>query len=576
MVEFITSDGTGVDVVPNQELALTIENAFMANDRMPVAWTTDVELAASPRNCRLFGLPNAMLLPPARRQVNVTMRINGIPVMPGKLKLVSPTATILNVSFQGVEIEASLTGSLREAKLDKWNFGKLGELDDKTLFETVMSGAAEGFREDFATPCMIRSSSEDAEEPYIDLQSTDTREAWATKFVNAKIGTFTIPVVRLGYLLQRVFADCEIDADFAQYVAQIGIVAPCRKNGNLADLNIGCLDKDDDGNYILDLAAAMPDVSTADFVKGVLDAFGATIYITRDGKRMMSNRSILQSSDFIDWTEKISDDFEQEYDDGQNYQYGFSGITNEDVPKDVVECDSVNQAFDYNAGTAVHAKDTDDYYSVFEKSIRLGLSNGESTGYTVKALKVLKQNGMTTEEEDSSLETVSVTSALIPVKTLPYHFPVQISWIMKGTLCAMMPVVEIPNIGESRSTNIYFGILERYAEASANMYVPNIQLTSNGYYGWGGELFSLFGPGTKVSIDTEIGLGKFHLDYKNWMKKKKVITKAFVNLTAADIANLQVWKKRMIQNQLFFIKTITVTLNTSKDYIQTEAELITA
>lgn len=576
MVEFITHDGIAVDVAPNQDLALTVENPFLTSERMPVAWTTDVELPASPSNCRLFGLPNAMLLPPRDREINVEMRIDGIPVMTGKLKLIGPTTSQIHASFQGVEIEDSLSGSLTGVALDKWNFGKLGEFDDKSLYNEVMSGAANGTRDDFATPCMIRSSQEDLEEPYIDIQSSSTRESWATKFVNAKVGTFTIPVVRLKYLLLRALPDYEIDPELEAYVENIGVVAPYRKNGNLADYATGCLDKDDDGNYIIDLAQAMPDIAIADFVKELLNAFCATICIAFGSKRMFSNKSILESDDFQDWTSKISDDFEQEYEDRQYYEYGFSGITDTNISGPIVDVDTVNTAFALDAGTVVHAKDTNDTYSVFEKSIRLGLSNGESTGWTIKALKVLKQGGMGTSTPDSgTTETVSATSALLPVKTIPYEFPTYISWAIKGSSRLMIPVVDIPDTGGTRPSNVYLGIFEQAVVSPE--YAPLIQLTGNGCYGDGGGLLSVFMPGNQnLSVDGERGLAQFHRQYKEWVSKEKIITKTAVNLSAADIANLRVWQKIMIYNQLFFIRTLTITLNTSKNYIHSEAELVTA
>lgn len=576
MVEFFTTNGIRIDLIPNQELALTIEHAFLSNDGIPVAWTTDVELAATERNCRLFGFPNSMLIPSQKKQINVVMQINGIPTMPGKLKLLGPASNMLRASFSGVEIESSLTGHLKDVAFDKWNFGKLGDYDDKTLYNEVMSSAANGTREDFATPCMIRSEAEDVEEPYIDLSSVSTKESWATKFCNAKIGTFTIPVVRLKYILRKVFPDCEIDKEFEGYIDKIGIVAPYRKNGSFADIDTGCLDKDEAGNYVLDLAEAMPDITVLDFMKNLLNAFGATVYLTQSGKQIIANKTILESTEFENWTNKISDDFEQEYEDGRNYEFGFSGVNDTEIKEPVVDCATIGEAFNLAEGTVAHALDTGDYYRVLEKHIRLGISAGESTGYRVAALKLLKQGGMEIENiSENDLETVSATCSFTPVRTLPYHFHTQISWAIQGITCMMIPIVEIPSVGGARPTNVFFGTLERVTADFVNAYAPLIQLTSTGCYGDGSYWISFFySDGRKLTMNDENGLYQFHIGYKKWLLAERTITKAALNLAAGDIANLKIWKKIMLYNQLFLIKTLTITLNTSKDYINTEAEFV--
>ena len=576
MIAFITSTGVEIDLLPNQEIALTIENAFLSSDRIPVAWTTDIELALSEKNRKLFGIPGAMLLAPQKKQLNVEMRIDGITVMSGKLKLTGCDSQRINASFVGVEIESSLTGSLKDIPLDKWNFGKLGEYDDKTLYNEVMTGAADGTRDDFATPCMIRASEEDTEEPYIDLPTESTREAWATKFLNAKIGTFTVPVVRLKYLLQRICADYRIDEEFATYIDKIGIVAPYRTNGNIADYRTGCLDKDENGNFILDLASGMPDVSIEDFVKNLLNVFAATIYLTPTEKRIVANKTIIEDAEFIDWTNRIGDDFEQECEEEQHYECGFSGVSETEIKESVVECEHVNEAFKQPEDTVVHASDTGDYYRVFKKTVSLGLSYGESTKKDVTALKLLKQGGMamkSTSAGDAN-ETISATSNFIPVRSLPYLMPAYVSWAINTEECVVIPIIEMPEVGGTRPTNVYFGTLENLLSISSS-YAPEVQLTSNGCYGTGGGLVSLFTT-SETALSMNGALYGFHEPYKNWIEKEKTVTKISVNLTVADLANLQIWKKRMIYNQLFFIKTLAITCYTSKNGITAEADFISA
>ncbi len=580
MLEFITTGGRPVDVLPNQEVAITIENAFFSTDRIPVLWTTDVDLAASRPNCDLYGYPNGTLISPQRREINVEMRINSIPVMLGTLKLLGPAENCLKASFAGVAIEDSLSGSLHEAAFAKWNFGKLRDIiDDKTLYNEVMYGAGAGTRPDFATPLMVRNSMKGEEDIFCDMATTKVKEHYATKFLNSPVGNFLIPVVRLKYILQTVFPDCEIDEEFAAYINKIGIVAPYRKNGSLADYATGCLDKDDDGNYILDLADAMPNISIEEFVKNILMAFGATIFITNEGKRMIGNKTIIQSTDFDDWTYKIQDDVEQEFEDGQAYEYGFSSGKDVEIKGTVIECATIADCLKAGEGAVVHCAETQDYYTVVVKSIKVGMTNGESWTSKQTYLSYLKQGGMTAEESATGKnDAVSAQCSFIPVESWPYLFFSPFSWAGTVSTSVMTPVVETPAVGGTRPSDIYFGTLEALDDVSVPSQFANaIQLTSNGCYGYG-WLMSIFlaGP-TPLNLQGANGLSaKFHHAYKEWLATPKDMTRVQVNFTASDIANLRIWRKVMIQNLLFFIRSLTITLNTSKDDIKTEAELIAA
>lgn len=571
MVEFFTTDGIAVELLPDQDLAVTIDNAFLSSDRIPVAWTTDAEAAPSDTNCRLFGYPDAMLFPFRRKEINVEMRINSIPIMLGKLKLLGPSHDALKVSFVGVSIEDSLTGTLRDAPFNKWNFGKLGDNDNKTLFDDVMAGAAANTREDFATPLMMRDSEKDTPDDY--SYKADDQPPYvffATKYLNSPKADFTIPVVRLKYILQTVFADCNIDSVYNQYIEKIGIVAPYRKNGSFADYKPGCLDRDKDDNYILDLADSMPDVTVEDFVKGMLSTFCATIYITKDGKQMMSNNAIIHNQDFVDWCEKVADDMEQDFEEGQSYEYGFSGIPDSEVNEKITDVATLFDCFAAPDGTAVRCSATGDIYRKIKRSCILGSNNTKD----IAGVEILRQEGMLSEETpNKALETFTATSDWIPVKSLPYTFIYSVG-MTQWSDGIMTPIVEIPSVGGTRPSTIQFGILETGYEGE---FANAVQLTSNGFIGLKQVGSFIPGTGTSINLRGSNGLYElFHRSFMEWLSKDKTVTKVSVSLSAADIANLQIWRKVMLYNQLFFIKTLSITLNTSTDKITSEADLISA
>lgn len=570
MVEFFTTGGIAVDLLPNQDLTVTLDNAFLSSDHTPVAWTTDAEAAPNATNCELFGYPDAMLFPFQRKEINVEMRINSLPVMLGKLKMLGPTRNSLKVSFVGVSIEDSLTGSLKDAPFNKWDFGLLNKYTDNSLFKEVIAGAAANTREDFATPLMMRESEKDTADDYVYKTGVaNPYEFFATKYLNCPKANYIIPVVKLKYILQTIFSDCKIDDIHSKYFEKIGIVAPYQKNIDHTVEGDIHLPKDENQHFILDLADAMPDVTVADFVKDLLSTFCATIYITKDIKLIISNNTIIQSQDFIDWSDKVADDMEQEFEAGQSYEYGYPGITDTEITEDITDCQSINDCMAAAEGAIVRCSDSGDIY---KKIKRPYLAGADAKTYYVNGLEILRQEGMLNQETaDKSLDTYSATSSWVPVKSLPYIF-INSLGMSQWPDGIMTPIVEMPTVGGTRPSTIQFGTLEA---GHPSDYANEVQLTSNGNIG---VVLDTFLPlGAPLNLRGSNGLyEKFHQEFKEWLEKDKTVTKVSVNLTAADISNLRIWRKVMLYNQLFFIKTLSITLNTSTDNIRSEAELIAA
>lgn len=580
MVEFITPEGEHVDLVPNQELSLSIENAMFSNDRIPVAWSTDVELPVSKTNSALFGYIGTMLLPEQRREINVSMYIDAIPAMTGKLKLTGASEGKLQASFVGVSIEDSLVGNLHDAPFARWEFGA-AIAGQRPLFDEIMESAAQNTRDDFALPLMVRDSEKDTTDNYAaNAYGGDVMyEFFGIKFLNSPKYSFIVPVIKLSYILRIAFSDFQIDEAYSNYFDKIGIVGPYRRNSAATPdgkYNLPIDENSDTVNFVLDLADSMPDVSLEDFVKNMLAAFGATIFIHQGHTFMKSNQSIVEDNDFIDWTTKISENVDIEFEDGQIYEYGFSGVTDDEFEADVTDYNTIADCFKAPDDTLVRCLDTGDVYRKIQRSYIWSSGPGNFQTFQANGLDLAKQESMippTGEiETNSALDTFSATSNWIPVKCIPYVFYYSYD-ILRWYDGVMLPIIDDPVVGGTRPTTVQFGLLQ--TGAAGQEYVPVVQLTSNGFIGYNIGIFTPADP--PLNLAGENGLyERFHKGFQEWLKKDKTVYKADINLCAADISNLKIWKKIMIFNRLFFIKTLSITLNTTKNYIRTEADLITA
>lgn len=577
MIEIITESGISLDLVPDQDIAMTIENPLLSADRIPVAWTTDFELAPSQKNFRVFMFMQGHYLTPNVTSINASIRLNSIPIVSGKLEFTAVTATSFNVSFVGISIDDSLKGSLHEAGMAKWNFGKLKTETEREVYGSVMSVAKKGTHTDFALPILLRDNFVNEQDDYFDMHLISNEIKWASKYANLPKAFYCIPVIYLKYIMQVIFPDCDIDADFNYLVEKIGIVAPYRKNGMVNDYanGYGCLDTDQDGNYILDLASGLPSVLVVDFVKDVLSAICATIFISAQGKTMISNKSIITSLDYIDWSSKVSDHYGVAWEVGMDYEYGYNAVKEpEEIKGNIIDVATIEGCFDAPENSVVRHIPTKDIYEVIPTTIKTGWTDGEQNSRVEKLLSLKEQGRMHAKSNIDSENSYSAISGLTPVKTLPSLYLENKNSTRRYAYIA--PIISFPQIGETRSSDIYFGIVH-YVGDTFNKTISATALSSNGVYALSNSTTTTTWSenNTNLALDEDDGIyNLFHREFAEWLAKDKSIYSVKLNLNTFDIYNLQLWRKVMLKNQLFFIKTLSISFNTSSSTIETEGEFV--
>ena len=88
------------------------------------------------------------------------------------------------------------------------------------------------------------------------------------------------------------------------------------------------------------------------------------------------------------------------------------------------------------------------------------------------------------------------------------------------------------------------------------------------YDGYGNRLGDL-----SLSFTADDGLDAYHRDFRAWIEKPKKVVKCNVRLNAVDLHNLDLRDKVMINNRLYYINSITITLR-PHTIEPSEAELI--
>ena len=586
MIIVKTEQGEILDLKPNQDISLSIENPLMTGDRIPIAWSTDFELAPTIKNFRIFEFVAGTFSPPRLSVVNVEIYANGIAIASGKLNFTEVTAESFSVSFSGASIENSLSGMLHEATMTKFNFGTMESRHELLRYSHTMSDAQRNKRPEFTIPPLLRESKRDVVDIYFDLQTDPTRLSWAQKFTNSvEGGKFIVPVLKLKYILECIFPECKTPAIFQAIIEQIGIVGQYRENGLVEDYEHGGLDKDESGNYVLDLANTLPSTSCVDFVKDILNALCATIFISPLGIEIVDNKSTVLSGDFIDWTSRIDDHHTIQWEQGQGYECGYAGISEpEEIEEPVSISSNMEGCFDAANLTMVKHLYTDDIYKRTTATVKFGDSSKAPIVRDIPLLSTCRQGRMFVPElAQTDRDVYSAKSNLTPVTTQPivHYVEYTSSSLLKYRYVA--PIIAIPEVGGSRPTDVYFGMLHqnRVPPGGVGSQAPYLQMSTNGVIGgngWTGAWQGLWEEREESFTMTGSGgiYETFHKDFAEWLAIDKTIFQFELNLTAQDIYNLQLWRKVMLRNKLFFIKNLNITLNTSNSSITTEGEFVKA
>ena len=81
-----TETGVWLDISPDAEFELSIENPLLRDDRIPSSWSTDISLPPTPLNKRVLGYMGALMSEPAVKKLKATIEAGGLGIFEGTLE----------------------------------------------------------------------------------------------------------------------------------------------------------------------------------------------------------------------------------------------------------------------------------------------------------------------------------------------------------------------------------------------------------------------------------------------------------------------------------------------------------
>ena len=594
----VVSNNKNLDIVAGQDITFSLSSPLFETERVPVAVSTGIEFAMTQENKITFGFVEAMMFTPKNQKISATIKFAGVDIFIGELQFDEYSDGTLKYSFVEVETNDTICGDIGDAKFPSFK---------GLTLETFVDNAREGLYDSFALP-MIINQANSAKIEY-KRANTESECSIIDKYANHIYSStpYCVPAIKVKYLIEQILPNIYIPQEIMTYIDKLVILGLYKpKEWDDSDtrrpqfykygLPTGgqmepiCTD--------FNLAHTLPEVSSVDFLAGILKMFCATLFCNKGKYEIRTNKSIVTNNHFENWTNKVSAVYSIIVGERSGYALSYANANEpystareDDLGQGVVNisvCDDYDEMIGMFASSnkfiSIKDRKTENIYSGKAIAVRLYfevISNAGVRPYTVwddrltsvPTIDIAFQAGVvkkTINSTDDDINSYDNNIEFNCVKCVPASVAIPISKNLgraQVTMKAVAPIVEFPTIGAERPTAVNIGLL-----------FDNDCLDQGNYYK---DQSPYNAPGTEQVNNLSIAIGgedglfeKFHKDFANWHIEKKDIIKAELILSPIDVANLQLWRKIMIHNRLYFIKNMGISIADSSNVIVATAEFI--
>ena len=585
--------GRTLDITPGQEITLTLENPLFADDRMPVAVSTGIEFPLSPTNKVEFRFVDVMMIPPAVQKIPAAIIFEGFELFSGELQFDEFSDQTLKYTFVGADATEAFSGNIHEIASRDYS---------GMAMSTFVQNARKGDYPDIGLPMIVRkANSAKIEYP---TAAGEAECSSIDKYANYLYTDtpYIIPAIKAAYLLEKIHPRLIFPSQIQDYLDRMAILGTYKPEAWQNDrYGIPYTTPSRNNPYIGDgfnAAEALPEMTKAEFIANILKMFCATIFPEKGYYDVRTNSSILQDKTFIDWTQKVSDIYAIVAGEAGSYSLEYAnGEQNYDHAKE--------EEFDEELAQSIYsASNYEELISKFRTSdnyvdVRVTFSGNVYSGKAVKAylywsrppgvmgkpifnktetsiplIDIVFQanvNKIELSEGGGDGQNYENNIGFICTPCIPANVATFIytgSTNAQVTLRAMAPVVDIPTVGGNRPSDVYIGLL-----IENNFFDQGNYFTRPEPYIDGGT--EMANTRYSIAIGGTNGLyAKFHETFAQWQVKKKDSVKADVVLSPADIAQFKLWRKIMLYNRLFLIKTMEITLSDKATVAFANAEFV--
>lgn len=560
MIEFITDAGVSLDLSPDAEFQIDFESPIFADDRMPVAFSTQVSFPPTPRNLAVFGFLPETLNSPTNTCIKVVVHAGGIPLFSGVL---------IFDGFEDKMIQYSFSGTDAAETFDTQNLSSY--IPTVTYSSDFLTKVFSDNHDWFKAPLIVNK--EHVAAPIFDGVGSSTKGCGVeAKYANLHFQTTRfIPAVMIGKVLplffSRIMVDLEIDDDVASALNAVCILCQYHPE-ELGDLSVDAINSAPTVN----LGLMSPDITVADLLSGLMKMFCLAVF--RDGDRyvMRPLRKIFQSDSVVNLDHAVGNSFNVSIETGGSYRFRYADESDNSYPitqlqRDIASGD-VTQVVSLKDISLTESDVYVAYYSgstgCVYSSRRMHCTWDDADG--VPVFRYLRLTDILFRPEDSATYSYhgphddSETDASVDfhlVRCIPEYVCDPSGGSLDGR-CVVAPVMEFETVGDLRGSDVYIG-----SYSDRQMTDCGMVLGESG----GNRTFT-------NSLRPRSLFVNWHDDYAGWLAKDKAAVSVSLNLSLIELASLRLYDKVYFRGRLWLIRKLSVTFSVKTDSVKTEGEFV--
>ncbi len=562
MVDILTDNGIFLDLDPEAEFELTIENPLLQDDRIPVPFTTAIAFLPTPTNKAVFGYLGAMMLEPAVKQLAVTIHVGGVPFAAGTLEYdgIDEDGRI-NYTFSGKDPETAWGSKIWETPGLSWSE------DDYEDYSAFMDALKADEVTGVHLPPIVDESMV-AEPGY---RTVESGSAAATGQINYNqkyrnqpdVSTLPeiVPAIELGAILGSAvsYTGMQGMTAFLQRVVIFGT------NWGIA------LPPTRMPYFEYDAAKTLPDITVTDLLLAVCRMLCAAVYQDGAGFRLMPASDVLDGADPLDWDNKVSDIFRSSRAEKSGYELKYTSDVS-DSSSQSSDVGSIEESAmtdvlgdageDYQA--VLHSGTKDLYSLKLAEGVQINNASGSLVG-TVQEIFIDRCDQVgAAQEEDGLSDVKSVDIGLSLAKCAP----VRRHWLLRGSSWSlssdvnMAAILPLPAYGAERPTEAYIALYGNGQASDKGVVIADPSSESSADQSMG------------ISLAPEALYQAYHTEFAAWLAKDRQILSVDLNLTVPELAAFRMWKAVRVRSRNFLVSKMSVRISMSAEGVDVSAELI--
>lgn len=559
MVDILTDTGVFLDLDPDAEFEITIENPLLQDDRIPVPFSTAIAFLATPTNKAVFGYLDTMMLEPSVRKVAASILVGGIPLCAGTLVYDSIDEDgRINYTFSGKDLQTEWAAKIWETAGLAWPEYTYSELLAALKADQIAGVhlppvvdqalvGKNGFR---ATPTNYRPGT-----GQVNYNQKYRNQPDALRFSEI------VPAVEIGRIIGSVvsFQDVSDMSDFLQQAVVFGtnwsVGFPPTSNGDLQTYN---------------LAKTLPDITLADLLLDVCRMFCAAVFQDGTAFRMIPASDVLTAASPLDWDTKVSDTFRSAREEPVGYELDFEQDTSASEQTSDVDARTAatlvgvlgEAGDDYDA---VKHTGLEDLYSL-KKATPVQINNlqGASIGTAEEILIDRCDRVGARQEAEGTEDTKKVSIGLRLAKSAP----VRRYWLQTTNVRTlrsdkrMAAILSLPAYGAERPTEVYIALYGNGQACDKGVVIAN--------------------PDNASSADQTIGdslvpealFERYHQEYAAWLAKERQVLSVDLDLTPTELSAFRMWRAVRVRSRNFLVAKLSVRISAAAAGIDVSGDLI--